>query len=77
MAMRNSADARFPAEGQTGHSPELSGVGIRREGLVEPFLHANRRCRALPWDGRGSRSMTARPCSCGSSTMRADFCSES
>jgi len=41
MAMPNSADARFAAEGhQTGHSPKLSGVDVVREGRVEPFLHA-------------------------------------
>ena len=41
MAMPNSADARFAAEGrQTGHSPKLSGVDVMREGRVEPFLHA-------------------------------------
>ena len=40
MAMPNSADARFAAEGhQTGHSPKLSGVDVVREGRVEPFLH--------------------------------------
>ena len=41
MAMPNSAEARFAAEGRhTGHSPKLSGVDVMREGRVEPFLHA-------------------------------------
>jgi AraC family transcriptional regulator len=41
MAMQNSANARFAAEGrQTGHSPKLSGVDVMHEGRVEPCLHA-------------------------------------
>jgi anthranilate/para-aminobenzoate synthase component II len=54
MAMPNSGDARFAAEGrQTGDSLKLSGVDVVREGRVEPFLHTQPTLSsaAVGWSG--------------------------
>jgi hypothetical protein len=51
--MPNSADARFLAEGQTGHSPEPSRVGVRRERVDGAVLagQPNLSIAAVGWSG--------------------------